>query len=691
MPTARMFAFHGGKSGEGKTFLAQNLGAALAERGSVLLLDLDPQARREIGLRWNLPPAPGLAELAGQWSRFDPQTLRGYFPGPRPGLEVADLGTTPAEAAGISSTQILRALELFSQTYDFILADGLMGWEPLVLEILDRSERVLAPVAAELPGLRQLARDIEQYQKLKFPAGKPALLLNRAGTPGTLRPADVESALPGYAVFASFPYEPRALEAANQQRDLFGLYPRSDFSKHLRKAAGQLSEMPRRPERIYAGSGAEAVLTSAAGLDSRAVKESIHAQLLENEELKQLMLETGRHPAGKALVREKVEAVVSNLMALAAPTLLDREQRERLVRDVVDEALGLGPLEDLMRDPEISEIMVNRCDQIYLERDGKLEASPKHFISDQQLRTVIERIVAPLGRRIDESQPYVDARLPDGSRVNAVIPPLALKGPTLTIRKFSRRRLGVRELVRMGSLPGEWADFLGACVRGRKNLIISGGTGSGKTTLLNGLAAFIPETERIITVEDAAELSLPQPHVVTLESRPANLEGKGAVTIRQLVRNCLRMRPDRIVVGECRGEEALDMLWAMSTGHEGSLTTVHANTPQDAVARLETMVLMSGVDMPVRAIREQIASAIHLVVQQSRLQDGTRKIIRIAEVAGLEDGQVKLQDIFVFKQTGVDASGKALGEWKTTGYVPALAEGLEARGIPLERGWFKKK
>jgi pilus assembly protein CpaF len=376
-------------------------------------------------------------------------------------------------------------------------------------------------------------------------------------------------------------------------------------------------------------------------------------------------------------------------MALEAPELTRREDREQLVREVVDEALGLGPLEDLIRDPGITEIMVNSKDQVYVERQGRLEPAGKHFLSDKQLMTVIERIVAPLGRRIDESQPYVDARLADGSRVHAIIPPLALKGPTLTIRKFSKQRLVVDDLIRFGSITQDIAAFLGACVRGRKNIVIAGGTGSGKTTLLNIVAAFIPEDERIVTVEDAAELNLPQPHVVTLEARPANIEGKGAVTIRDLVRNCLRMRPDRIVVGECRGGEALDMLQAMNTGHDGSLTTAHANTPKDTIARLETMVLMSGMELPVRAIREQIAAAVQLVVQQSRLQDGSRKVTQVSEVAGLE-GVIVLKDIFIYKQTGVDKNGRVAGEFRATGHAPEFVKDLASRGIDVNPKLFKK-
>ena len=366
----------------------------------------------------------------------------------------------------------------------------------------------------------------------------------------------------------------------------------------------------------------------------------------------------------------------------------DRKERQRIVKEVVDEALGLGPLEDFLADDRVSEIMVNRVDQIYVELNGKLIETDASFTDDAQLLAVIERIVAPIGRRIDEKSPMVDARLRDGSRVNAIIPPLALDGPSVTIRKFSKEPLQVKDLVAFGSMTAEIADFLRACVEARLNVLISGGTGSGKTTLLNVLSSFIPPDDRIVTVEDSAELQLNQPHVVRLESRPANIEGVGEVNIRDLVKNCLRMRPDRIVVGECRGSEALDMLQAMNTGHDGSLTTIHSNSPRDCIARLETLVMFAGLDLPSRAIREQVASAVNLIVQQSRLSDGSRRIMQISEVTGMEGQTITLQDIFVFRQTGLNAEGKVQGRFVSTGFVPRFVHDLEAKGIRLPKGIF---
>jgi len=362
--------------------------------------------------------------------------------------------------------------------------------------------------------------------------------------------------------------------------------------------------------------------------------------------------------------------------------------KQKLITEIIDETIGFGPINRLIRDPSISEIMVNGPKNVYVEKKGKLVRTDVVFKDDQHVMRVIEKIVAPLGRRIDESSPMVDARLPDGSRVNAIIPPLALNGPSLTIRKFSEKPYTVKDLINFGTLTPEVAMFLKACVEARLNIIVSGGTGSGKTTTLNVISSFIPDDERIVTIEDAAELQLAQEHVVRLETRPPNIEGKGAITIRDLVRNSLRMRPDRIVVGEVRSGEALDMLQAMNTGHDGSLTTGHANSPRDMLSRLETMVLMAGMDLPVRAIREQIASAIDLIVHQARLKDGSRKIIHITEITGMEGDVITMQDIFVFRQQGRDEKGRIIGSIVPTGIKPKFIEKLADAGITLPPDLF---
>jgi pilus assembly protein CpaF len=412
-------------------------------------------------------------------------------------------------------------------------------------------------------------------------------------------------------------------------------------------------------------------------------KNAILAYLVQN--IDQKLLEKG----DEALLRRRVEELVEEKLR-SDKLPFSRQMRNRLVSDMADEILGFGPIEPLLRDPTVTEVMINRPDQVYCERFGKLELTDIQFRDYEHIRHVIDKIVTPLGRRVDESSPMVDARLPDGSRVNAIIPPLSLNGPVLTIRKFSVDPYTVEDLIGFGTLTQGMAAFLAACVKIKLNVLVSGGSGAGKTTLLNVLSSFIPEGERVVTVEDAAELKLHQPHVVRLESRPPNIEGKGEIKIRDLVRNCLRMRPDRIVVGEVRGGEALDMLQAMNTGHEGSISTVHSNAPRDALARLETMVMMAGMDLPSRAIREQIASAVHLIVQIGRLTDGSRKVISVSEIQGMEGNVIVLQDLFSFQQKGIGEGGKVLGTMQATGMVPRFIDRFNSAGIRLPPEIFKK-
>jgi pilus assembly protein CpaF len=416
------------------------------------------------------------------------------------------------------------------------------------------------------------------------------------------------------------------------------------------------------------------------------IKRSVHQQLLET--LGPTLYDARMDEAElSSRVRQTLQTVLDN-----EQTLLSATERSRISSEIADEILGYGPLEPFLRDTDVTEIMVNGYDQIYVERRGLLYSAPAAFSDEQHLRRTIEKIVGRIGRRVDESSPMVDARLPDGSRVNAVIPPVALDGSTLTIRKFSTDPYTVHDLIQFGTMTPPVAELLSACVRGRLNILISGGTGSGKTTTLNVVSSFVPVDERIVTIEDAAELQLHQEHVVRLETRPPNIEGRGEIATRDLVRNALRMRPDRIIVGEVRGGEALDMLQAMNTGHDGSLTTLHANSPRDALSRLETMVLMAGIDLPTRAIREQAASALDLIVHQARLKDGTRRITHITEVTGMESDVVTLQDLFVFDfHAGVDELGRFRGTLRPTGIRPALVDHLADHGIPMPQGLFVER
>lgn len=428
-----------------------------------------------------------------------------------------------------------------------------------------------------------------------------------------------------------------------------------------------------------------------------AAKEKVKSQQEDKEqELKNIL----QKKILQEMKDDDVEEIVSKLESMSIEVIKENESfrglidRKKVIDDLVNDLTGFGPINPLLLDEDVSEVMVNGPKQVYCEKKGKLVLTDIQFRDNEHVMNVIEKIVSPLGRRIDESSPMVDARLPDGSRVNAIIPPLALNGPTITIRKFSTDPYTIRDLINFGTISEEMAVFLDACVKARLNIFVSGGTGSGKTTTLNVLSNFIPHDERIVTIEDAAELQLGQDHIVSLESRPPNIEGKGAITIRDLVRNSLRMRPDRIIIGEVRGAEALDMLQAMNTGHDGSLATGHSNSPRDMIARLETMVMFAGVELPVKAIREQIAGAIDLIIQQSRLKDGTRKIVSITEVQGLEGDVIILQDIFIFKQLGISPDGTIIGKLVPTGVLPMFYERLEKSGIHIpnsifieEEGW----
>ncbi|MBQ7394575.1 MAG: Flp pilus assembly complex ATPase component TadA [Lentisphaeria bacterium] len=417
------------------------------------------------------------------------------------------------------------------------------------------------------------------------------------------------------------------------------------------------------------------------------IKKLAHKELLVRLNLKKLAISG----ISEEDLAQKAKSTIAEIVSQLNIPLPSTVPLDVLKNELFQEAVGLGPLEYLIAMDDITEIMVNGPDNVYVERKGELYRTDTAFADNHQVIAAIERIVSPLGRRIDESSPMVDARLPDGSRVNAIIPPLALEGPSITIRKFSRKPLEAADLIRFGSISPEIVHFLDICVKVRKNILISGGTGSGKTTLLNVLSSFLPNRERIITVEDAAELQLHQEHLVRLESRPPNVEGRGEISIRDLVRNCLRMRPDRIVVGECRGGEALDMLQAMNTGHDGSLTTIHANSPRDALARLETLVLMAGFDLPLRAIREQIASAIHIIVQISRERDGSRKVMKVSEITKMEGDVITLQDIFEFHQEGWDANNRIVGSFRPTGGVPTFLEEIERAKLPLDIAMFDPK
>ncbi len=516
--------------------------------------------------------------------------------------------------------------------------------------------------AGGAPARQQTGRDV-------------ATLGGGSAPPGTVPPSKTQSASPAVAGAQGQASAPATQDPLGLKK---ALAPQQAEEKKLGGVAGRLLQKRKQEKK-------EEVFDP-----YRELREEVQERLVrqvDQEALSAVKNEEDRH----AIVRNAISDILSKVVAEKQMSMT-RQTQQRLVQELCDDVLGLGPLEPLLADPEVSEIMVNGPGKIYVIKEGKIVLSGQRFRDNQHVMNIIDRIVAPLGRRCDESSPIVDARLKDGSRVNVVIPPLALCGPTITIRKFSEDPLTMQDLINFGTLTEEVADFLAACVRIRLNIFISGGAGSGKTTTLNVLSSFIPDDERIITIEDAAELQLAQEHVVSLETRPPNIEGKGEITMRDLVKNCLRMRPERIIVGEVRSAEALDMLQAMNTGHDGSLATGHSNSPKDMISRLETMVMMAGMDLPAKAIRENIASAVDLIIQQNRLKDGSRKIVNVTEVQGIEGDEVILVDIFKFEQDGIDPStGKILGELRPTGIKPKFYPKFFQEGIVLPEDIFERK
>ncbi|MBI2835248.1 MAG: Flp pilus assembly complex ATPase component TadA [Acidobacteria bacterium] len=692
MPTqhrAKTIVVYSGGGGVGKTLIATNLAVGLQQQdiGRVLFIDAGHPIPGEAITLVGLERAKSLGDMVPLLGRLTPDVFATYLVTAPSGFSVMPLVTEVLQARLITPENIARMFELANAAFDLIVIDMPTGAGPLTSHFLDRSDYVCVVSDAAPSSVTRARHCLDLLRSLQIPTESLLFCVNRMPERGGMAPERLERLL-GVRILVTLPDDPEPVTAAAARSTpiLIGM-PRHAISRAIDRLGREISQRGLRDLKVRSTMEAPAE-AAVADEEVRELKLTIHRRLIEEIDLRKADLTYLRDPVKLQELRTRAEGKVMSLLDEEGGDIHSREMRRKIVKEVIDEALGLGPLEDFLADSAVTEIMVNRPDQIYVERAGKLTLTPAKFLNNEQLRGVIERIVAPLGRRIDEKVPMVDARLRDGSRVNAIIPPLSLKGPALTIRKFSKKLLGVQDLIGYGSLTEQMSTFLGAAVRARLNIVISGGTGSGKTTLLNVLASYIPDDERILTLEDSAELQLPQEHVVTLESRPANIEGEGAITIRDLVRNALRMRPDRIVVGECRGGEALDMLQAMNTGHDGSLTTVHANAPRDALSRLETMALMAGLELPSRAIRDQISSAINLIIQQTRLQDGTRRVTHITEVTGQENGVFTTADVFVFKQTGLAPDGKIYGQYVPTGYIPAFIETLGRRGIKVPREIF---
>ena len=715
MSQAKVIVLFSTKGGVGKTLLSVNLAVSLGKESKkkVCLVDFDLQAPMDMARLLDLQPEKSLADIPSE-KEIDADKINSLIAAHSSGIDFLQAALRPNQSPYIEKKIISAALSNLEAKYDYVVIDAGRAFSDNFISVLGFANLILMVVTPDILSIYQTKWALDVLQSLHFPLKMIKFILNRSDSLGGFAWQEVKSNLPA-EILINIPSEGRTVGLSVNRRLAAVLdNPKNRFSLAVTKLTQEIlkgeedlflkrieldklelaKEAPKEYKefwRIYGLMDAQAVEAEAKVDELVELKRRVHKRLIEELNLRNLDLNFTDAAKIKE-IREKTEKSIANSLAEESGALLSSfEVRKHLIKEIADEALGLGPLEDLIDDPEITDIMVNNKDQIYAERGGKLELTSKRFISNEQVRQVIERIIAPLGRRIDESSPMVDARLADGSRVNAIISPLSLGGPMLTIRKFSRDIFTTDALMKFGSLNSEMAEFLKACVISRKNIIVSGGTGSGKTTALNVLSAFIPSNERIITIEDAAELKLSQEHWGRLESRPPNIEGKGAITIRDLFRNTLRMRPDRVIIGECRGAETLDMLQAMNTGHDGSMTTVHANSTQDVLSRLDSMILMTGTELPVRAIREMIASAVDLIVHTSRLSDGSRKVIQITQITGMKDEMhIGLQDIFSFRQTGVDSQGKVLGNFEPSGFIPTFIEDIRVRGIKLSDDIFKK-
>lgn len=711
----------GGKGGVGKSVFSANLAMAylVEARQRPCLIDLDLQSLGDQYLVLGVRSPKNIVDVSKvTGGALDLKVLNPMMASTPQGMSFIGAPTDAAQAREIDIEGLGRFLKAAVQIFPFIVVDCGSQIDAAAIKVFEHATAIMLLTTQDVIVVNQTKRVLSKIQENLFPLDMVQVVLNRFNPNGIVNAQVIQKNL-GRPIMGALPDDPDTCSGslargqpfvtlapqAPVTRSLFDLARKLvaggvlNALSQLKKPQGAAQKMAQQSSGGGAAAGAGASSAPSGGGEFNkpvdawtALKMKLHRGLVETMDLKKQSVDTSDEKQ-KAILREKTrKAILDLLQGMDTGGILSgRDDHARIVKEVIDEALALGPLEDLLADSSVTEIMVNARDQIYIEKGGKPGLSPVVFTSEQQMYNVIERIVTPLGRRCDEKTPYVDARLHDGSRVHVIIPPLALRGPTITIRKFPKKRIGVADLVGWGSMTQEIADFLRTCVESKLNIIVSGGTGSGKTTLLNTLSNFIPATERIITVEDAAELQLGQEHVVRLETRPKNIEGEGEVSIRDLVKCCLRMRPDRVVVGECRGGEALDMLQAMNTGHDGSLTTLHANNPRDAIARLETLVMMSGVSMPLKAIREQISSAVHLIIQQSRLSDGSRKVTYITEVTGIQGDIISLQDIFIYKQEGFDKKRKIIGKFVPTGFIPKFVEDMESKGLKVPRSLFAAK
>jgi septum site-determining protein MinD len=717
---SNLIAVIGGKGGVGKSVFAANLAHAFLKemKAKTLLIDCDPKSCGDQNFITGIRPNKTVMDLAQFSGALTESTVNTLITAHPSGLHYIGAVQGPDQIFNVQIDLLRKQLYSLSQHYRYIIVDLGSELGPVPMGVIEDATAIAVVATPEVLVVNQTRRLMNELLSASVPADFLQLVLNKVNRSGLDAGAIAQSLR--RPVLASIPQDETAAVTALQRSTPFVIgQPQSPMSaayhEIVRKLTGgvlqklksaskpKLSLVAKSDGAAAGGAGMAGQKALPSMLDPKAgrnkrkrdvgpltlLKMQVHDGLIREMKMKGDDITKIEGDPVKALeLKNRTQRVISELTDRLSPGL-SRDDRAKVIKETLDEALGLGPLEELLADPAVTEIMVNGCDMIYVERSGKLTLSDVRFTSNQQLRNVIERIVAPLGRRIDERTPYVDARLPDGSRVNAIIEPLSIDGPAVTIRKFPTERVTDKHLVeKYGSITQPMMDFLRICVEQGKNVVISGGTGSGKTTLLNVMSSFIPSNVRIVTVEDAAELQLKQDHVVRLETRPANIEGTGEVTIRDLIRNSLRMRPNRIVVGECRDGAALDMLSAMNTGHDGSMTTVHSNSPREAISRLETLCMMAGMELPAKAIREQIAGAVDLIVQISRMSDYSRKIISITEVAGMQGDTVTLLEVFRYKEEGFDKDRKVMGQFQATGLVPTFIEEFEQRGISIPRNLF---
>jgi len=705
--SCHLIAVAGGKGGVGKSVFAANLAAAILMelRTQVLLIDCDQKSCGDQNVLTGLKPLKTLAEVTQFQGSLSPQSIPQIVTTHASGLAYIGAVRGPEEKFNVNPEAILKPLEFLSRHFKFIVVDLGNDLGPLQHQILMEATALMIVTMPDLLVINQTQRMIQDLLTNTYPIDMFQLIINKYSQ-GSLSPQAIAQTL-RLQPLAMIPQDDVTTSGSISRGLPFVLSGNKTpiaaaYHDLVRRFAGgplqklKSTQKPTSAPAVMTTQGSASAQSTASAMmqgtsedvDPRNVlKIRIHSELIKAMDLKKGIADTNGDRAKEEALRQKTLASITQIVDKEAPGTA-RDERSKIIKEVLEEALGLGPLEDLLADPAVTEIMVNGYKKIFMEKSGKITLSPVTFTSNLHLRNVIERIVTPLGRRIDERTPYVDARLKDGSRVNAIIEPLSIDGPALTIRKFKKGGISADKYIAYGSMNQQMVDFIKICVENGLNVVISGGTGSGKTTLLNMMSNFIPASDRIVTVEDAAELQLQQEHVVRLETRPANMEGTGAVTIRDLVKNSLRMRPDRIVVGETRDGAALDMLQAMNTGHDGSMTTTHANSPREAVGRLETLVMMAGMELPVRAIREQISSAVHLIVQVNRLSDGSRKITSITEVCGMQGETVTMQEIFRFKETGFDKNRKIVGVFQAMGLIPTFIEKLEQKGVMIPRNMF---